>query len=165
MNRSLEHQETHNLSRKNRLVLLCDGVQGPANMGALFRLADAFGVERIYFSDTVDIDSGRLRRTARSTSQWVFYKDQAAIETCLLDYKKEGFLILGLEICPDSVPLDSLPQITTNCCLVIGGEITGISGAVLEQCDRIAHINMFGQNSSMNVAQSAAIALYELSRT
>ncbi|MEJ6791494.1 MAG: adenylyl-sulfate kinase, partial [Lacinutrix sp.] len=67
--------------------------------------------------------------------------------------------------------------IVTLCCLVspkrnmrerakeiIGDENFGISESILKQCDTTIHINMFGQNSSMNVVQATNIALYEITK-
>ena len=34
----------------------------------------------------------------------------------------------------------------------------------LEICDQHLHIEMFGENSSMNVAQSVGIGLYEITK-
>ncbi len=36
--------------------------------------------------------------------------------------------------------------------------------AILQQVDAIVHINMFGNNSSMNVVQATSIALYEITK-
>ena len=38
------------------------------------------------------------------------------------------------------------------------------SEVLLQQSNVITHIEMYGQNSSMNVAQATAIALYELTK-
>jgi tRNA G18 (ribose-2'-O)-methylase SpoU len=46
--------------------------------------------------------------------------------------------------------------------LIIGNENFGLSKTVLDQCHDVLHIEMYGQNSSMNVVQATSIALYEL---
>jgi len=52
------------------LILLLDNVSDPANVGALFRLADAFGVARLMLcGDTVRLPNRRLTRTSRSTDK------------------------------------------------------------------------------------------------
>ena len=48
--------------------------------------------------------------------------------------------------------------------LILGDENFGVSEFVLEQCDAVVHINMYGNNSSMNVAQATSIALYEFTK-
>ena len=49
--------------------------------------------------------------------------------------------------------------------LIVGNEISGISEELLKLADNRLHITMFGRNSSMNVAQSAGIALYEITKS
>ena len=39
-----------------------------------------------------------------------------------------------------------------------------MSEAILNQTNEIVHINMFGENSSMNVVQATNIALYEITK-
>ena len=47
---------------------------------------------------------------------------------------------------------------------IIGDENHGVSDAILKQCNVIVHIEMYGQNSSMNVVQATSIALYEFTK-
>ena len=48
--------------------------------------------------------------------------------------------------------------------LVIGDENFGVSDNILSISDAIIHIDMFGQNSSMNVVQATSIALYQITK-
>ena len=45
-----------------------------------------------------------------------------------------------------------------------GDENYGVSKEILLISDVITHVEMFGNNSSMNVASAAAIALYEITK-
>ena len=45
----LQHYNTDLKAHKQSIVLLCDSVNSPANMGNLFRIADSFGVEKLVF--------------------------------------------------------------------------------------------------------------------
>ena len=47
---------------------------------------------------------------------------------------------------------------------MIGDENHGVSASILGECDAVVHIEMYGQNSSMNVVQATSIALYEFTR-
>jgi tRNA G18 (ribose-2'-O)-methylase SpoU len=70
-----------------------------------------------------------------------------------------------LEITNNSKPLGkfTFPK-NKKIALIIGDENFGVSEAVLNLSEDIIHINMFGQNSSMNVVQATSITLYEISR-
>ena len=162
----LEH---HNISFKEHehsIILLCDSVNSPANMGSLFRIADSFGVEKLVFGAVdVDLKSPRLKRTARATQNWMPMEDNVNLAEYISVLKTKGYLPVALEITKNSQPIDSaaFPK-KEKIALVIGDENTGISEAVLSQCEQQVHITMFGKNSSMNVSQATAIALYELTK-
>jgi len=147
-----------------KIILACDHVSSPANQGALFRLADAFLVDQILFCGAVDISSSRLKRTARSTQQSVTYEaldDHHFLEK-IKDLVPTSY-IMSLEITNDSIALSSvqLPK-DSDVVLIIGKENTGVRPELLSISNCIAHIPMFGTNSSMNVAQATGIALYTL---
>ena len=60
--------ESQYLQRKFPLTLVADGLQSPANIGSLFRVSEAFGIEKIYFCNSlINFDSPRLKKTARSS--------------------------------------------------------------------------------------------------
>jgi tRNA G18 (ribose-2'-O)-methylase SpoU len=146
------------------ITILCDHLTSPANIGALFRIADAFGVSSIILTTSdINFTSNRLLLTARGTLSKVNYKltDDLLAEIRLL--KQREYLILALEISNDSIPLHSLSiQGCKRIALLIGNERHGISDTALELADQIIHIPMYGQNSSMNVIQATGIALYSL---
>jgi len=164
MNRQLQHREINNKQATRKLILICDGVQSPANMGAIFRLCDAFGVHKVYFSGAVDTGSGRLRKTSRSTYSWINYQDLANPLEVVTNYKQQGYRILALEIADGSTSIQDI-NADGPLCLLVGGESHGISQEVLALCEQAVHIDLYGENSSMNVAQATAILLYQLSKS
>ena len=161
-------QTTHNQhpfeSKTFPLVVVCDGVSAPANVGGLFRICDAFGVESIAFCNaSVDLASARMKKTARSTDHKVpmaFYEDTA---DAISDLKAQGYRIIALEITDSSIPIHTL-EVSQHIklALVIGHEAHGISEKILQHSDTVTHIPMYGANSSMNVVQACGIALYAL---
>lgn len=163
---SLQH--THKTSKfsakKFPFVLVCDGVQSPSNIGALFRICDAFGVSEIIFCNTeININSPRLQKTARSTQKKVSFSESINILTSIEDLKKDNYTLIALEITNDSIPLEKLSlPIHQKVALIIGNEQEGISGKVLKEASQTVHIEMFGENSSMNVVQATTIALYTI---
>ena len=161
-------RDTTPFSKKgNRVTVICDGVSSPANIGGLFRLCDAFGVEKIVFCDThIDLNSPRLRKTARNTETRTAHTLQDDILKSIAELKAENYRIIGLEITSKSESIQQLTRLEIeNIALVIGGEQHGISQSVLNELDHTIHIEMFGTNSSMNVTHAAAIALFELTKS
>lgn len=167
MTKQLSHHQSKFRVKQFPLVLILDEVHGEANIGSLFRLADAFNIEKIIFcGNPPNLNSNRLKKTARNTQQQVKFEvfDMAseAVESCI----EKGYELFCLEICSDSIAIDSVsydkyPKIA----LVIGNEANGISEELLQKSRKNLHINMYGNNSSMNVAQATGIALFEITKT
>lgn len=160
----LTHDHHTPLSHHKEIILICDHIISPANMGGIFRLADAFGVSEIIFSgEQPDLSSNRLRKTARNTEKQVPFSHTEDISKTLTSLHSKGFSSIAIEITTTSKPIQ---QITTKdqIVLIVGSERHGISNTVLNNVHHTAHIDMFGVNSSMNVAQATAIVLYEVTR-
>ena len=99
MNTQLSHKETKQKQLELPLILVSDGVQSPANIGAIFRACEAFGIEKMYLCNTdVNFDSPRLKKTARNTQKLVpFSVTTNALET-VKDLKQMGYTIISIEI-------------------------------------------------------------------
>lgn len=162
----LTHRESNFTEKKFPVVLVLEGLTSPANFGSLFRLSDAFNIEKMIICGSgPDLESNRLKRTARSTFEKILFEfEEKAVEACK-KLKKKNYSLLALEITDLSIAVEDYPVINgQKIALVLGNEKSGISGEVLKMAEQGVHINMFGKNSSMNVAQAAGIALYEITK-
>lgn len=161
------HESTIFEKKKFPVVLVLDNISSPANIGSLFRLVDAFGIEKMIICGTiVDLKSNRLRRTARATEKDVVFEEhEETLEVCE-GLKEKSYQILALEIATGSKSLQEIDFTTSGkIALVIGNERDGIKNSVLRMADGLLHINMFGKNSSMNVTHATAIALFEITKS
>ena len=149
------------------IIVLCDHVKGPANIGAIFRLSDAFGVNEIIFGGhPIDLTSSRLKRTARNTHEKVRFRESEDLQTTLNDLHSQGYQSIAVEITLSSIPIQKINnEGLKKVVLILGDENFGISEGILEMATHTAHIKMLGMNSSMNVAQALGIALYEITRS
>lgn len=159
------HDSTPFSEKTHQIVVICDGMQSPANIGAIFRLCDAFGVSELISNTPINRYSNRLRRTARNTENTIKYSISEDLIKSLHTFEKDGFITVALEISEKSVPISKLALLKKNkIALVIGNERMGVSEGLLNEVKETVHIEMYGKNSSMNVAQATAIALYELTK-
>lgn len=147
------------------ITVLCENVTNAPNIGSLFRVCDAFGVEQLVFSgEYLPIPSRKMQKTSRATEKYVSYK----IISNLLEYIntiKDTHYIIAIEITDNSTPLQSYSINSDRpIAIIIGDENFGVSEEILKLVNAIVHIEMFGHNSSMNVVQAANIALYELTK-
>ncbi len=135
------------------------------NIGSLFRIADAFGVDTLIFCGE-SIPLGRkMTKTSRATEKVVNYEIQESTIEIVKKLKTQNNFIVALEITDSSLPIDTFSfPLNKAITLVIGDENFGVSDAILKLSEAIIHINMFGQNSSMNVVQATNIALYEITK-
>lgn len=162
-------QLTHDTSKFNQhsfpITLVCENVTDAANIGSLFRTADAFGIEKLIFSGNPIPFGRKMAKTSRATEKYVNFEWCENSTEVLKNLKSLGYQIIALEITDHSNPLTHI-KLKTNqpITLLIGDENFGVSEACLKLADHIIHIDMFGQNSSMNVVQATSIALYEITK-
>lgn len=159
----LKHEENQFKETQFPITLVCDNIVFQQNIGSLFRIGEAFGIEKIIFlGKDIPLNPRKINKTSRSTHLHV---PHSVIEEkdALISYLQENnYEIISLEIASTSKTLKEviLPS-SKKIALVVGSEINGISEELLAISNQIVHINMFGQNSSMNVVQATSIALYE----
>lgn len=161
----LNHYTTPFKKRTFPITIVCENVTNAPNIGSLFRIADAFGVEKLFFCGS-DIPLGRkMTKTSRATEKVVNYEVRENTLETILELKQKNYQVIAIEITTESKAIHTYKFNTKQpIVLVIGDENFGVSETVLNLCDAIIHIEMFGQNSSMNVVQATNIALYEMTK-
>ena len=161
-NTQLDHRAHQPTPAKRALCLLAHNVQRPANVGSLFRIADALGVEKLFLTGRSCTPAHpKARKAARTTEQRVPFFHAGDPLPVVAALKPAGYRIVSLEISSASIALAELPVAPgERICLVLGNESAGICQPLLDASDATVHIPMHGENSSMNVASACAIAAY-----
>jgi len=143
-----------------------DDVRSHYNVGAIFRTADAVGVEELYLGGITPrpIDRfGRvvteMQKTALGSTESVSWIGTDTLASELEKLKAEGVTIVAVEQSQESVSLKTA-TIPTNVCYVFGNEVTGISPAVLSLADLVVDLPMRGKKESLNVSVTAGVVLY-----
>lgn len=163
--RQLSHsnyeKKNHNLS----IVVICDRLQSPANLGSIMRISEAFGVSEVFIhrDNKPFINQPRFIKTSRHTFKNLDIKVYEDAKSVINDLKTRYFQIIALEKCDHSQMLQDV-KFKKNICFIIGHESTGVNQAFLDNADGVAHINTYGKNSSINVSQALALGLYECVR-
>lgn len=161
----LTHYTSKFYQHRFPITLICENVTNAANIGSLFRTADAFGIEKLIFCGTPVPFGRKMAQTSRATEKYVNFEWNENPEVLLKNFKTLGYQLISLEITDSSTSLSDLEILTDQpLVLLIGDENFGISELLLALSDHIIHIDMFGQNSSMNVVQAANIAIYEITK-
>lgn len=165
-NRPLDYRDHQPAAEHFPLVILLDNLCNAANVGGIFRIADALGVAQLLLcGETVAPPDRRLERCSRSTHRAVSYRQREEPLMVAHELRAQGYPLIALELTQRSVDLREVDfRRFDKACLVLGGERRGICPALLEIVDRTVHIPMRGQNSSMNVTSACAIAVHEITR-
>jgi tRNA G18 (ribose-2'-O)-methylase SpoU len=148
--------------KKREIYLICQNIRSLFNVGSIFRTADAFGVKKIYLCGITghppNPKIAKVALGAENSVAWEYARNTAGV---IKKLKSAGVRILALEQSKKSVPINKFrPKYPTA--LIIGNEVTGVSGQILKISDRIIEIPMFGAKESLNVVQAMAIGLYIL---
>ena len=167
-NIQLTHADHSHSCKKFPLSLIANDINSPLNVGGLFRLCDALGVEKLYLcGDTPCPPNPKISKTSRSTEKHVNYETQADADLLVTNLKATGSIIIALEITSSSIAINAdafkhLMSDKKSVCLILGSENSGINKSLLALSDVTVHIPMAGNNSSMNVISAANIACYEI---
>jgi tRNA G18 (ribose-2'-O)-methylase SpoU len=163
--RQLTHLEFERKEHKLSIIIVCDKLESAANLGSVFRAADAFGVSSIFLhNDNKNLlNQPRFKKTSRHSFKQINVNVYSDYKVILHNLKSKGIQIVALEKCDQSIRLQDI-SFSDNTCLIVGNENTGIHPIFLKYSEHVAHIGMFGKNSSMNAAQALSIGLYECVR-
>ena len=161
----LTHYNSKFSQHKFPITLVCENVTNASNVGSLFRTADAFGIEKLIFGGSPIPLGRKMTKTSRSTEKYVEFEWHENTENIIRALKISGYQIIALEIESNSKSLFEMSFTNDQpIALLVGDENFGVSEHCLKLADHSVHIDMFGQNSSMNVVQAASIALYEITK-
>lgn len=145
------------------IVVACDSITDPRNLGAIIRSAAAFGASGVLIPER---RSAELTATAWKASAGAAARVPVAkvtnLNRALVHYAEAGFTVIGLagEGTGDLGAIDAEDPVV----LVIGSEGDGLARLVRENCDLLARIPISSEVESLNASVAASIALYELSR-
>jgi len=153
-------------SEKRPFVIVLDNVRSHNNIGSIFRTADAFLVEKIILCGITATPPHRdIQKTALGATESVAWEYQPSALQAVMKLKSEGYLIIGVEQVEGSSELqDFVPEEGKRYALIFGHEINGVSQEVVNISDFYVEIPQFGTKHSFNIAVSAGIVLWELSK-
>lgn len=145
------------------LLVALDGVEDPANLGAIVRTVVGAGARGIVIPERRA--AGLSPAVARSAAGALEHAKVARVPNLvrtLMDLKSRNLWVYGFEAdAPKAyTELDYAP----GCVLVLGGEGRGLHRLVREACDERAHIPLRGPVGSLNVSVAAGVVLYEAVR-
>lgn len=146
-----------------RLVVLCDQVRDPGNLGTVIRCADAFGADAVLVSaDSVDTYNAK---TVRASTGSLFHLplsvDVDLAEAVRLAHAA-GMVVLGADGAAEHT-IDDLArsgELAGPILWVLGNEAWGLPAEHTALIDRLVALPMYGRAESLNLSAAAAVLLY-----
>jgi RNA methyltransferase, TrmH family len=145
---------------ESQVIVACDNIRDPGNLGTIFRTADWFGVQSILVSSegTDPYNDKVIRATMGSLFHLNIYTSDSFVSDCLA-LKDKGFKIV---VSRPEVNENFVPSASSKMCLVLGNESEGTSPEIDEIADANYSIKRYGKAESLNVAVSFGIMMNEL---
>ena len=145
------------------LLVLCDDLSDPHNLGAIMRSAECAGAHGIIIPKRRSV--GLTATVAKASAGAVEYMKVARVanlNSAIAELKEKGVWVFGTAA-EGSVPMYRA-DLRGPAAIVIGNEGDGISPLVRKNCDMLLSIPMRGKISSLNASAAASILLYEALR-
>src|SRR5579884_4355429 len=147
-----------------KIILVGLNIRSAHNVGSLIRTAEGLGVENVYLSGytpypiqpkderlpylALKIDY-RIKKTSLGAENSINVTYKPDIVKLISSLKKSGYQVVALEQAPGAVALNTFRP-AENVVLLAGNEVEGLDRIVLDLCDVIVEIPMFGKKESFN---------------
>lgn len=156
------------------IILIAHNLRSCHNVGSLLRTAEGLGIREVYLTGYTPYPqhsndtriphiaakiTKHIHKTALGAEDMVSWQHRDDVVALLHKLGTDGFTVAAIEQAnravrlPDYKPADKLA-------LLVGREVEGVEQEVLQLCDTILEIPMFGKKESFNVVQAAAMAIY-----
>lgn len=145
------------------LLVLCDEITDPHNLGAIIRTAECAGAHGVVIPKRRN--SGLTAVVSKASAGAIEYMPVARVNnltSAIRELKEKGVWIYGTAA--DGAASLYETDLTGPAAIVIGSEGSGIGRLVAEACDFMVSIPMKGSINSLNASNAAAILLYETLR-
>ena len=148
--------------------LVLHNIRSVQNVGAIFRTADAAGVEKIYLVGYTPAPLDRFGRpradftkTSLGAEKYVSWEKIISPAKLLQKLNREKVGIVCLEQAKGAVDYKKYKP-KQSLALWVGNEVEGISKTILQKADNILFIPMRGRKESLNVSTAVGIALFRI---
>lgn len=144
------------------LIVIADGITDPYNLGALIRCAEGAGAHGIIIPKRRSTGLTPLvSKSSAGAIEHMAIAKVSNIANTILSLKEEGIWVFAAEA-------GGKPYYETDfkgpCALVFGSEGNGVSKIVIDNCDVLTSIPMYGKVNSFNVSTAASVILCEAAR-
>ncbi len=151
-----------NARGESPVVVICDRITDPHNLGAIIRTAECAGVHGVIIPKHSGAPVNEIvAKTSAGAVEYMNICRVTNLARTIDELKEKGFWITGAHM--DGKPMYEI-DFNGSVGIVVGSEGEGISRLVSEKCDFLASIPMTGKVTSLNASVAAGILMYEAVR-
>jgi len=153
-------------SQKHPIIIILDDVRSMQNVGAIFRTADAFGVNAIYLCGYTPTPPHRdIHKTALGATETVSWEHFSDTVSAIEKAKSNGYHIYSAEQTHNSTALQNISvQINEPIAIIFGNEVNGVSDDALALSEACIEIPQWGSKHSLNISVSVGVVVWEIVR-
>jgi 23S rRNA (guanosine2251-2'-O)-methyltransferase len=163
MGAAKRYSELEELTAKQGMVVVLDGVEDPHNLGAVVRTAHAAGADAVIIPERRAVGlTDVVAKAAAGALEYLPVVRVGNVNRALDSLKERGFWLYGL----DQRGEEEYDRVEYNSptAIVLGAEGKGLHEQVRKHCDVLVRIPMAGAISSLNVSVAAGVVLFDWRR-
>ncbi len=149
--------------RQLDLTLVMENIHDPHNVGAIFRSADAIGMDELQLLYTIESFPTVHPKVTTGSGKWIKQNKYTEPERLANNLRAKGYKIYTTHLSKDAVSIHDVDW-TLPSAIVMGNEHRGVSSEMTELADHNILIPMFGMVESLNVSVATAVILFEACR-
>lgn len=160
----LAREDVPTTRRGHRIIVVCDGVVDPHNLGAVIRSAEFFGAEAVVWprDRSAPLSPAAVRASA-GASERMALGELTNLARTLEQAKRDGVWWVVGTVVDAGTPLHAFAaDPPAQMLLVVGSEERGLRRLTRERCDFLVTIERAGTLGSLNVSAAAAVSLAAL---
>ena len=150
------------------LEALLDNIRSAWNVGSMFRTADGAGFGCLHLCGiTPSPENTAVLKTSLGAEKFVAWDHNRDAVEAAQEQILKGYRLWAIETIQGAVPLDEVHYDggDSPIILVVGNELCGVDPGLLDLCERVIYLPMYGIKRSYNVAVAFGIAAHYLSQT
>ncbi len=145
------------------LIVVCDHIEDPGNLGAIIRSAEVSGAHGVIIPRRRGASvTGTVVKASAGAALHLPIARCSNVNSAIRELKERGIWVWGAEGGESRLLYDA--DLTLPTALVLGSEGEGLSRLTAESCDGLVSIPMAGKINSLNVSAAAAVLLFEAVR-
>ena len=158
--------EAFKQQQKSPIALILDNIRSGLNVGAAFRTADGFALEKIFLCGiTARPPHREILKTAIGATESMDWEYAPSTEAVIAKLQKENYYIVAVEQAEGSTLLQNfrLPK-GQKIALIFGNEVRGVEEGAMALVDECLEVPQYGTKHSFNISVCVGIVVWEVFR-